>query len=45
MVNNLFFVMKEYLKGGFEKRLVRIMLGNRSKLIKITQLEVFNLCD
>ena len=45
VVSNWFIVVKEYLKGGFEKRMVRIMFVKKKKIVKIIHLEVYNLGD
>ena len=44
VINNWFLILKDYLKSGFEKKLVRIVLGNKRRIVKILNLEVYNLC-
>jgi len=45
MVSIWFLVLKDNKNCGSEKRLLRIMVGNKRKIVKITQLGVYNLCD
>jgi hypothetical protein len=39
-----FSSLRDVINGECEERLVRIMLGNKKKIVKSVQLEIYNLC-